>query len=261
MLSVVLATYNEEKNIERCIKSVQGWTDEIVVVDGSSQDATQHLAQQLGARVITTTNKPNFHVNKQMAIDAAGGDLILQLDADEVVDRELKQFILDLEQKLQSSSQRVKSVAWYIRRKNLMMGRWLKKGGQYPDAVIRLFVRGKARLPQKDVHEQMQVAGEIGWAQGHLLHYANPRFEDYLAKFNTYTSFKAQQLLDQHVSLNLVSSLNYLLFKPVFTFLKIYLRHKGFMDGFPGFVFAVFSGLHHHVAYLKLWELKTRQQN
>ncbi len=257
MISVVLATYNEEKNIKRCLEAVNDWVDEMVVVDGSSTDQTRAIATQLGARVIKTTNKPNFHINKQMAMDKAEGDLILQLDADEVVDQDLKQFILDLHQQLQQDPEKVSDSAWYLKRKNLLMGRWLKKGGQYPDPVIRLYLKGKARLPQEDVHEQMQVDGSTGWAQGHLLHYANPTFNDYWRKFNTYTSFKAQQLKEQGVRLNLLTSLDYLILKPIVTFLKLYLRHKGFIDGFPGFVFALFSGLHHHVAYLKLWELKS----
>ncbi|MEA2056916.1 MAG: glycosyltransferase family 2 protein [Patescibacteria group bacterium] len=256
MISVVLATYNEEKNIERCLQAVKDWADEIVVVDGNSTDQTRKLAKKLGAKVVKTTNKPNFHINKQMAMDKAQGDLVLQLDADEVVDQDLKKFIIDLANKLQKNPKQIKTAAWYIRRKNLLMGRWLKKGGQYPDPVIRLYINGKARLPQQDVHEQMQVDGSIATAQGHLLHYANPTFKDYWRKFNTYTSFKAQQLNEVDLKLNFLTAINYLLLKPVITFLKLYFRHKGFVDGFPGFVFALFSGLHHHVAYLKLWELK-----
>ncbi len=261
MISVVLATYNEEKNIRRCLEAVNDWTDEIIVVDGSSTDQTRDIAQQLGTRVIKTTNKPNFHINKQMAMDEAEGDLILQLDADEVVDQDLKQFILDLHQQLQQDPEQVSHSAWYLKRKNLLMGRWLKKGGQYPDPVIRLYLKGKAILPQEDVHEQMEVEGSVGWAKGHLLHYANPTFNDYWRKFNTYTSFKAQQLQKQGLKLGLFNGLNYLIIKPIGTFLKLYLRHKGFVDGFPGFVFALFSGLHHHVAYLKLWELNQNETN
>ncbi|MBD3250105.1 MAG: glycosyltransferase [Candidatus Pacebacteria bacterium] len=254
MISVVLATYNEEKNIERCLDAVKDWVDEMIVVDGTSADSTRELAAELGAKVIKTTNKPNFHINKQMAIDKARGELILQLDADEVVDQELKDFINQVHQKLMANPSLVKESAWYVKRKNLFMGQWLRKGGQYPDPVIRLFVKGKAYLPQKDVHEQMKVEGLVGTAEGHLLHYANPRFKDYLRKFNTYTSFKATQLEEQGLELDLFNSLNYLLIKPIFTFFNLYLRHKGFVDGLPGLIFAAMSGYHHHVAYLKLGE-------
>ena len=255
MISVVLATYNEEKNIEQCLSSVKSFADEIIVVDGSSKDKTRDIAKSMGAKVIKTTNKKNFHINKQMAMDAAKGDLVLQLDADEAVDDDLIKFIKKIEKQLKDKKD-PKQVAWWVKRKNLFCGRWLRKGGQYPDPVIRLYVNGKAFLPQKDVHEQMVVEGEIGTADGHLWHYSYPKFSDYIRKFNTYTSFKAQQLYDAGLKLNPLTFINYVFIKSTYTFLKIYLRHKGFVDGWQGFVFALFSGLHHSIAYIKFWELK-----
>lgn len=267
MLSVVLATYNEEKNLKMCLggKNLRSIASEIIVVDGSSTDATRELAKKLGAKVIKTSNKPNFHINKQMAMDEARGDLVLQLDADEVVDEELAQFISKLDKEVEKLKEIDKNwtkvwkknnpVAWQIARKNLFLGRWLEKGGQYPDPVIRLYINGYAKLPQKDVHEQMKVDGKIEWAEGHLLHYANPKFSDYLRKFITYTSFKAQQLSDDKIRVNLLTSFEYLVIKPLKTFLQLFVRHKGFVDGVPGFVFALMSGFHHSVAYLMLWEM------
>lgn len=257
MISVVLAVHNEAENLARSLDSVKKWADEIVVVDGESTDETVSIARRYGARVIKTTNKRNFHINKQMGNDAAKGDLILQLDADEVVDAELATFIVKVAQNLEATT----DSAWWIKRKNFFMGRWLSKGGQYPDAVIRLFKAGQAELPQKDVHEQMVVNGSTGWAEGHLLHYSNPTFADYLRKFNTYTTFKAYQLKDQKLKIALPSVLRFWVWLPLATFVSMYLRHKGFVDGFPGFVFAVMSGLHHPVAFLKYWELKLPKKN
>jgi len=268
MLSIVLTTYNEEKNIEKCIGNavVKKISDEIIVVDGSSSDNTRELALKLGAKVIKTTNKKNFHINKQMAMNEAKGDLVLQLDADEVIDKELGAFILKLKKQILEAKKKNRSwkkiwqktdpVAWQIKRKNLFLGKWLTKGGQYPDPVIRLYINGYAKLPMKDVHEQMKVSGVVNEAKGHFLHYANPTFSDYLRKFNTYTSFKAQQLLDKKLELNFSSLFNFVVFKPLQTFFSLFLRHRGYVDGVPGFVFAVMSGLHHTVAYLKLWEIK-----
>lgn len=268
MLSVVLATYNEEKNIEKCLTTIKDIADEIIVVDGSSTDKTQELAKKLGARVINTTNKPNFHINKQLAMDEASGDIVLQLDADEWPDAEQKEFIKKIHAQVLKSEYRFgkskekyqeQPVAWWLKRKNYFLGQYFKKGGQYPDPVIRLYINGFARLPQKDVHEQMQVDGEIGWADGHLIHFANPTFADYLRKFSTYTSFKAQQLMDAHVMITPITSFEYLCIKPLKTFLQLFVRHKGFVDGIPGFVFAVMSGMHHAVAFLMLWEMYQKQ--
>lgn len=258
MISVVLATHNEEKNLAQCLNSVASWVDEIIVVDGESSDKTLEIAKDFKAKVIKTTNKANFHINKQMGMDKAKGELVLQLDADEVVDQELKEFTLNLHQRVLKTKTwpEKAAVAWYLKRRNYFLGRFLRKGGQYPDPVIRLYIAGKARLPQKDVHEQMTVDGEVATAEGHLLHYSNPTFQDYLRKFDTYTSFKAHQLQVNALSINFKNSWHYLIIKPAMTFIQLFIRHKGFMDGFPGFVFALFSGLHHAVAYLKLGELK-----
>jgi glycosyltransferase involved in cell wall biosynthesis len=257
MISVVLATYNEEKNIARCLDAVKKWADEIVIVDGTSSDDTVKIAKKYGARVVTTTNKSNFHINKQMAMDAAKGQLILQLDADEVVDDQLAKFITTTESQLQIAKYQPLPglpVAWYIKRRNFFLGKFLTKGGQYPDAVIRLYIRGFAKLPQKDVHEQMTVDGLTSWADGHLLHYPNPNFATYIQKWDRYTSFKAEQLMEAQVKISLLNSWTYLFWKPFATWFSIFIRHKGFVDGIPGFVFALFSGLHHSMAYLKLWE-------
>lgn len=254
-ISVVLATYNEEKNIKRCLESIKDIASEIIIVDGSSTDNTREISERLGAKVFKTTNKPNFHINKQMAIDKAMGDWILQLDADEVITPALSKEIIDI---INSNPE---ENAFWIKRKNYFLGTFLKKGGQYPDPAIRLFRRGKARLPQKDVHEYLSVEGKIGTLSEPMEHYYAPTFERYLINSNRYTSFSAKQYQENSLPLNIFNSVNYLLIKPIYTFLLIYIRHKGFVDGFPGFVFALFSGLHHATSYMKYWELVNNKES
>lgn len=254
-LSVVLATHNEEANLERCLQPIADIAQEIIIADGQSTDKTVEIAQKYKAQVISTTNKPNFHINKQMAMDRAKNTVVLQLDADEVVDAELKEWIKNLLNTLNTNPERVLEKAWYIRRKNFLLGTWMRKGGQYPDAVIRLYRNGYARLPAKDVHEQMTVDGRTGTAQGHLLHYSNPDFQTFVRKWNDYTSLKATQLYEAGVQPGFLRFLQYMIWMPKKTFFLLYVRHKGFVDGVAGFVFAVMSGLYHAVSYLKLWEL------
>ena len=260
IFSVVLATHNEALNLERCLRSIQDLADEIIVVDGDSTDGTRELARKLDVTLIETTNKPNFHINKRMAMDASSGAIVLQLDADELVDDELHTFIAQLKENSLAGSLADQPSAWYLRRKNHLFNRWLSKGGQYPDAVIRLYQKGKARLPQKDVHEQMIVEGEVATAPGHLLHYSYPTFSDYLSKFNTYTSFAASQLLEKTtIHTKKPSVFQYLVLKPLQTFFSLYARHRGYVDGMAGFVFAYMSALHHPFVLLKYWELSQKK--
>lgn len=254
MLSVVLAVHNEEKNLAKCLDSVAAVADEIVIVDGESTDRTVEIAQEYTDNVISTTNKSNFHINKQMAMDAATGSIIMQLDADEVVDDELVNFLQQLKQKDASQTLAPQPVAWYLRRKNFFLGRFLSKGGQYPDPVIRLYLRGKAWLPQENVHEQMAVDGEAATAPGHLLHYAFPDFATYVRKFNTYTSFEAERMHNKALKSTFKLGLQYWILKPVTTFFSLFVRHKGFVDGFSGFVFALLSSVFHTITYLKFEE-------
>ncbi len=247
-LSVVLAVHNEAACLARCLDSVKHIAGEIVVVDGESSDDTVAIAKSYNARVIETTNKAMFHTNKQMAMDAATGDWILQLDADEVVDDELCQFI---QHELNNSSY----AAFWIRRKNWFLERFLTKGGQYPDPVIRLYQKGRATLPQKSVHEQMVVDGEVGWANGHLLHYNAPTFKRYITNANRYSGLTAAELYKNNVRLTFVNDIQYLVLKPFTTFCTLFFRHRGYVDGFSGFVFALFSGLHHAIAYMKLGDI------
>lgn len=251
-ISVAIATFNEERCLKECLDSVKELADEIVVVDGSSTDRTVEIAKSFGAKVILTDNKPIFHLNKQQAIDECKGEWILQLDADEIIPKELADEIREV---IENDSN-LEHVGYWIRRRKMFLGRWIKKGGQYPDPVIRLFKKGKAHLPCKGVHEQIEVNGEISWLENPMIHLPTPNFSVYITKDNRYSTLTALEMEDQKVRLNGFSMINYMFWKPFKTFLSIYFRHRGFLDGFPGFVFAFYSGLHQMTAFVKYWEME-----
>jgi len=282
-ISVVLATFNEESNIAACLSSVKDWVDEMIVVDESSTDKTREIAEHLGAKVYQEPHEQVFHITKNKAINRAKSDWILQLDADERVTPEMKKEIIGilegkyfgydhwlsplkrLVNKLISIFPEPKSLkqpaaAYWLPRKNYFLNRYLYHTAQYPDPVIRLFQRGKAILPAKDVHEQMLVKGVIGWLESDLVHYATPNFSRYLLREDRYSSLQARFYKEQRLRITLLNTLNFLFLKPLFTFLALYIRHRGFLDGFPGFVFSVYSGFHHAFSYMKLWELYKDQQ-
>lgn len=241
-VSVALATFNEEKNLPGCLDSVKGLAAEIIIADGGSTDKTVSVARKYGAQVIATTNKPIFHLNKQMAIDACREDWILQLDADEQLTPELRK-------EVRGMTRETKYDGFWIPRKNWFLDRYLTKGGQYPDYTLRLYRRGKGKLPCQSVHEQAVVAGKVGYLKNDLLHNADPNFSRYLLRFDRYTSLMA----DEMESGNFI---DYFIFKPAAWFLATYFRHRGYVDGFPGFVFSLFSSLRFPVAYIKYWEKK-----
>lgn len=244
-LSIVLAVFNEEANLANCLNSIKELAWEIVIVDGDSTDRTLDIAKAFGARIIQTTNPINFHINKNKAIDAAKGDWVLQLDADEVVTEDLTEEI----KKVVILKSDING--YWIPRKNFFLGTFLKKGGQYPDYTLRLYKKGKGRLPAKDVHEQARVEGKVAYLENDLLHLRDKDFSQYLMRFNRYTDLLAIQLIDKAIKKNLLYSFNYIFVKPLVWFLKAYLRHRGYVDGFPGFIFALFSSLRFPIAYIK----------
>jgi glycosyltransferase involved in cell wall biosynthesis len=247
-LSVVLATFNEEENLPRCLESVKDLAHEIIIVDGTSKDRTVDIAKEYGAKVTVTDNPPIFHINKQKAIDRATGDWILQLDADEVVSKELADEINKILDK------EVEENGYWMPRKNYFLGRFLMKGGQYPDYTVRLYRKGKGGLPQKDVHEQAVIEGKVGYLKHALLHYPYKNFSVYTSKWMRYNHLLARQISDEikekNAFLRSYYGLAYLLAKPAHWMLTAYGRHKGFYDSWQGFVFAIMSALRFPVSYI-----------
>jgi glycosyltransferase involved in cell wall biosynthesis len=280
-LSVVLATRNEEKNIGRCLNSVKGLADEIIVVDEHSTDKTVEIAKKYGAKVFLELHHELFHITKQIALEKATGDWILQLDADEVVtpalaqeikgvinmsDAEIKARKIDgaRKQKLFRRHQKLieardgkigkdtgEVVGFFIPRVNIFLGRPLIHAGVYPDGVIRLVKRGRASFPQKSVHEQMELDGEVAWLENDIEHYDSPTLKRYLSRLNRYTDLQAKELAEKKTPKNPFLFIRYSLFLPIYTFFNLYFRYLGFLDGTSGFLWSFFSATHFPIAYFK----------
>ncbi len=286
-LSVVLATRNEEANIARCLASVKDIADEMVVVDEYSTDKTQEIAKNLGAKVYLEGHHDIFHVTKQKALEKAVGEWILQLDADEVVTPALAEEILrtinmsDIEIKKRINPHPINQmhfekhqrlleerdgkigrdsgeiVAFFIPRLNMFLGKPLRHGGVYPDGVIRLVKNGKAKFPQKSVHEQIEIDGEVAWLFNDLEHYDSPTLKRYFSRLNRYTDLIAHEYQDQHLSKSVFTFINYVILKPIFTFISLYIRHKGILDGTSGFLWSFFSASRFSIAYFKYLTTKS----
>jgi len=284
-LSVVLATRNEEANIADCLKSVESIADECVVVDESSTDKTREIAKELGAKVYKVEHKAIFHETKQSAFDLAKGEWILQMDADERVSSQLAAEIKEVislsgsdlrewqkkqekknkkltrlfkrhQKLLEKRDGRVgtnkgETVAFFIPRVNMFLGKPLLHAGVYPDGVIRLVRKGYAHFPAKNVHEQTEVNGKVGWLYSNLLHHDSPTLKKYFARLNYYTTLHAKQLADKKAPKTLLYFIYYCFGKTAVVFLSLYFRHKGFRDGPRGFLWSFFSASHYPIAYFK----------
>lgn len=251
-LSLCIVTFNEEKFIRYPLDSAYDFVDEVILVDGGSTDKTVQIVKSYGSKVkvFNEDNPPMFHINKQKAIERASGEWILQLDADEALSDELKQEIQHV-----IGVKEQPFAGFWLPRKNFFLNRFLEKGGQYPDYTIRLYKNGVANFPRKSVHENVEIKGEVGYLTKPLLHFADPDFSRYLTRWNRYTSLDADDLIRKGQK---VSFFSYFFVKPWGWFLRSYLRHRGFMDGFPGFVFALFSSLRFMVIYVKVWQLRNK---
>lgn len=276
-LSVVLATHNEEKHIDACLSSVKDIADEIIVVDGSSTDKTRDIAKKLGAKVIKRDNPPIFHINKQLALEKAKNEWILQMDADERVSSELSKEIVTIlkmsDKELREYQNKILTKhfkrhqsliekrdgkigandgdynAFFIPRLNYFLGKYLKYGGVYPDGVVRLIRKGKAKFPCKSVHEQIEVEGRVGWLANPLLHMADTSFRHYLKRNSKYIDLIVVELKSNKQKKDLVSAIEYLIVKPIHWFLLTQIRHKGILDSWQGMVFSFFSALRFPRAY------------
>lgn len=291
MLSVALAVFNEEESLSACLSSVQDLADEIVIVDGGSTDRTLEIARSFGAKILQTDNPPMFHINKQKALDACSHDWILQLDADERVSvqlvesiraviqnkpltrlskKQLKLFsrhqaylqhISIVEAQQQILAPQAEIAGYFLPRLNYFLGGTLRHGGVYPDGVIRLVKKGKARFPCVSVHEQIEIDGKVSWLPDHLDHHGDPSFSRYLLRANRYTSLTASDMLKNDVQISPSNLVWFSFLKPIQITISLLIRHKGILDGFPGAVFALFSGLHYALAYFKLIELRLKIKN
>jgi len=244
-ITAVIPAKNEEKNIERCIKSVM-WCDKVLVIS-TGTDKTAELARRLGAEVVekNKSDKDDFEElqrNCNWANETATTDWILRIDADEEVTPELRmeiQEVLRLESlkvqkqepsNLQTFEPSNSVVAYGIPRKQNFLGTFLTGGDWAYDRLTRLYKPQFCKYePIVKVHEQFQVKGSIGYLKSPLLHFSHPNKATLLKKFESYTILEAQELKESKLS-----ALLKLLFVPPYVFLRWMIWHHGYRDGLVG---------------------------
>jgi glycosyltransferase involved in cell wall biosynthesis len=246
-LSVAMIAMNEEANLARTLETVK-WADEIVVVDSGSRDRTLEIAQSFGA-------KSSYHAfgghgeQKNVALDLCTKDWILLLDADEPLTPELE---AEMQALLAGEP---KYTAYWIPRLNLIMGRWMRHGGFYPDRKLRLFKRGAARLSEGvGPHSTPQHEGPKGRLKHDMLHYAYPDLATYLEHMNRYSSEIAQLLAARgRTSRSFAAFVWNCVLNPVATFVYNYIFRLGFLDGREGLLLHWNHSVYIHWKFIKAW--------
>ncbi|MBI3252147.1 MAG: glycosyltransferase family 2 protein [Candidatus Omnitrophica bacterium] len=242
-LSAVLITRNEEDKIGSCLKNLS-FCDEIIVVDSGSTDGTVAGAERHGARVVV---KPfvDFASQKNFAVAQARGEWILSVDADEIVTPALRE-------EIRGCLERPSAAAYSLVRRNFIFGKRLRFGGSGHDEPVRLFRKGRARF-EGLVHETLRVDGAVGRLTAPLLHYSTADVRSFFRKLSLYAELEARSLVRGKAGMPLSSRG---LWKPVGRFSQRYFIWGGFLDGAPGFIFAVLSGYYEFVREAIFWEMQ-----
>jgi glycosyltransferase involved in cell wall biosynthesis len=247
-LSVVIITKNEADNIQACLDSVK-FANEWIIVDSGSSDATVAIAQEAGATVIQTEDWPGFGPQKNRALEAARGEWILSLDADERIPEALRDEILAAIATGTHSS-------YALPRLSSFCGHFIHHAGWYPDYIVRLFRRDCASFSSDLVHESVKVQqGSTGRLQTAMLHYSYPDDETYLRKLQQYSSLGAQQAY----AAGKRASLGTAILHACSSFLRSYIFRRGILDGKAGLMVALSSAESTYHKYFKLMLLSERE--
>ncbi|MDB5033239.1 MAG: waaE [Chlorobi bacterium] len=253
-LSVCMVARNEEDTIQRALDSVSGWSDEIIVVDCESSDATVAIAQKCGAAVHSRPNHLTPEVNKNISFDLAHGEWLLCLDPDEVIPVELREEIVRI------VAGNPPENGFKIPRRNFYFGVPLRHGGNYPDHQLRLFRRGKGRFPGRSHHERVEIDGAIGELSVPFDHFPYPTFEIWLRKFEFYTSFEASRLAARGVPITPRTIRHYMIVRPLRRWLERLFLKRGIRDGVPGVLAATFDLMNNVVSFGRYW-MMTRDRS
>lgn len=242
-VSVVVVTHNEERNIEDALRSAAGFS-EIIVVDSFSTDRTVEICRKYTDRIYQH-EWPGYAKQKQRAVDYAAGPWVLILDADERITGELREEIAAV-------IERTTEDGFSLQRRNFFLGRWIRHSGWWPDSIVRLFRKEKGALEEREVHEKVVVRGSVGNLSGCLEHYTYRTISDYVRKMDSYSTLAAQEIRRRSGRPGILS----LAVRPCFTFFRMYVLRRGFLDGMHGVLLAVLYGYYTFLKYAKAWEVE-----
>jgi len=246
-LSVVIITFNEERNIGRCLESVKEIADEIVVVDSFSTDNTRKIAESFGARVIEHFFEGHIQ-QKNFAITQATFPYQLSLDADEALSEKLKAEIKKVKENWQHDGYRMNRLSNYC-------GKWIRHCGWYPDTKLRLYDSRKGSWGGINPHDKFELdkGQTTGFLEGDILHYTYYTIDEHIVQANKFSTIAAKAINEKGKMVFLIQ----ILINPVAKFIRNYILRLGFLDGFYGFVICRISAGETFLKYVKAWQIKS----
>ena len=251
-ISVAIVAMDEEANIGRTLASV-GWADEIVLVDSGSKDRTCEIARERGAQVVVEPWR-GYVAQKQYAIDLCTKDWVLLVDADEEISPGLAEEIRRVINDPNAVS------GYWLPRKNLFLGRWMRHGGFYPDPKLRLFRRGQGFVTGHDPHDRCELQPEVPQTTRQfkhaMVHYTYPNLSLYIAHMNRYSSLGAEMAVAKgHRGFSFAD----IVLRPMATFVYNYFVRLGFLDGREGLLLHLYHAVYVSWKYAKAWEMSRGQ--
>ena len=240
-ISAIIITKNAGTMIRRCLESV-AWADETIVVDSGSTDDTAEICRALGVKFTVTPDFPGFGAQKNRALDAATGDWVFSIDADEWVTPELHDEMRAV------MADPAAAPAYALPRRSSFCGREMKHSGWWPDYVVRLFRREAARFSEDLAHERLVVTGATRKLRQPLMHEAISTMEQMLGKMNLYSSASARMLHARGRQ----ASIGTAVLHGSWAFFRTYVLRRGFLDGREGFILAVANAEGSYYRYIKL---------
>jgi len=242
LLSVVVITRNEERNIKDCLESVK-WADEIIIVDDNSTDRTVEIAQVYTDRIFHRKMDIEGR-HRNWAYSQARNSWVLSLDADERVTPELKEEIE------RSISDPGNFKGFIIPRRNYIGDYWVKHGGWYPSGQLKLFIKEEFKWEEAEVHPRAFLKGHAGNMKSDLIHYSYKDFEDFVNKMNKQTTLEARKWVRDKRKMGLGKAF----WRTIDRFCRTYFRKKANKDGLIGFMISIFAGLYQILTYAKYRE-------
>ena len=246
-ISLVMIVKNEEKNLAKCLNSVENLVDEIVIVDSGSTDKTIEIAKTFGAKIFKR-EFDSFSNQKNYALSIATNEWVLHLDADEVLSKELVEEIkfVIINTKLDG---------FYLIRTNFFLGKQMKYSGINKEYRLRLAKKSVSKYVGGIIHEELIVNGKVGKLKNIMIHNSYPTISSYFNKLGQYTTLGAKKLLEKNKKAKVID----IVFKPPFEFIKRYILKCGFLDGIRGFIWAVLYAFYTFIKYIKLWEFCSKK--